>query len=166
MWSPKLLLSTRFQILCSATSLLKPLVPTSLSLSLSTQSHSLLPVLNCSTHINERQIYLSASQIAFHWVSHIMLCHCGRHCELSILSWLKCHSHLSLLLITLYCRVDAQKVSKGFWKYFTDFFTSDKFPHISQSTPTLPLLFKQFTPKHVIWALEILRQGTHESQIM
>lgn len=149
MWSPKLL-STRFQILCtlSAEAILNkvwrkpPQVPIPFSLSSTLRDTLFFPVLNCSMHINERQIYLSASQIAFHWVSHILFCHHGRRCELNILSWLKCHSHLSLLLNSLYCRMDAQEVSKDFWKYFS---TSDKLSHISQSTPPpFPLLFKQF----------------------
>lgn len=76
--------------------------------------HILFLELDCSMHLNERQIYLSSSQIVFHWVPYIMSCQCGRHLELNILSQLKCHSHLSLLPNNVCCRVATREVSRDF----------------------------------------------------
>ena len=121
--------------------------------SICTLGHTaLLLKLDCSRLINEGQVYLSSSQIVYNWVSWIMFCHCGRHLELNTPSQLKCHSHLSLLLKSVYCRVSTHEVLRDFLKNILQFSphlsTAGNFWHYSSLKSTLHLFHFYFIKNH------------------
>ena len=122
--------------------------------SICTLGHTaLLLKLDCSRLINEGQVYLSSSQIVYNWVSWIMFCHCGRHLELNTPSQLKCHSHLSLLLKSVYCRVSTHEVLRDFLKHILQFSphlsTAGHFWHYSSLKSNLHLFHFYFIKNHL-----------------